>query len=69
MRNNINVPGGIQTRNLSNLAVADLHLKLQGHWDQLYIYIFCISLCVELFSVMGLFPSVFGYVLGYLLLV
>ena len=30
---------------------------------------YCISLCVELFSVIVLFPSVFGYVVFYLLLV
>jgi hypothetical protein len=34
-RQDIHVPGGIRTHNLSSRAVADLHLRPRGHWDRL----------------------------------
>ena len=32
----IHAPGGIRTRNPSESAAADAHLRSRGHWDRLY---------------------------------
>ena len=35
-------PGGIQTRNPSKRAAAELCLRPRGHWDRPIIYIICV---------------------------